>query len=217
MIDLSQQEPFAAGYNRTCYIHPNDPKLCLKVLRPENIDRRYARQAWYKKILGKSRINDNLQELAAYDQTAITHGGEQVWSHLPRFYGQEPTTLGPANSSELITNNDGTPGITLETYLQRQGFDRPIQTSIDRFCRWLRETGILTRNLLPHNLVVVTRDQQLELYLVDGLGAPGIPARLAMLPAYRQRYIERKIRRFWKRVEWEANGRKGSWEAAEKI
>lgn len=217
MIDLSHQEPFAEGYNRTCYVHPDIPWRCLKVLKPENIERRFARQAWYKKILGKSRINDNLQELAAYDQTAITYGGEQVWSHLPRFYGQELTTLGPANSSELITNKDGSPGITLETYLQRQGIDGPIQTAIDRFCQWLRETGVLTRNLLPHNLVVVTREDQLNLYLVDGLGAPGVPARLARLPVYRKRYIERKILRFWKRVHWEANGRQGSWKAAEKI
>ncbi|BES69911.1 PhoP regulatory network protein YrbL [Marinobacter nanhaiticus D15-8W] len=217
MIDLSQQEPFAAGYNRFCYIHPEDPRRCLKILNPENIERRFARQRWYKKMLGKSRINDNLQEQIAYDQPAVIHGGEKVWSHLPRFYGQAPTTRGPANSSELITNSNGAPGITLESYLKRHGVNGCIRTAIDDFCRWLRETGILTRNLLPHNLVVVTREDHLKLYLVDGLGAPGIPARLAALPAYRQRYIERKIRRFWKRVEWEANGRQGAWEAAEKI
>lgn len=217
MIDLSQLKPFAAGYNRSCYIHPEDPGRCIKVLRPENIELRFGRQAWYKKILGKSRINDNLQEQAAYAQSAITRGGSEIWCHLPRFYGTEATTLGPANISELITNPDGTPGITLETHLKRQGLDAPIKAAIDQFCQWLRDTGLLTRNLLPHNLVVVTRGDRLVLYLVDGLGAPAMQGSMANIPAYRSRYIDRRIQRFWRRVEWETGGRQGTWESVERL
>ncbi|WP_148861676.1 YrbL family protein [Marinobacter fonticola] len=217
MIDLTRQEPFAAGYNRTCYIHPDDPSRCLKVLRPENIERRFARQPWYKKLLGKTRINDNLQEQAAHSQPAVANGTPLVWAHLPRFYGSEPTTLGPANVSELITNPDRTPCITLEAYLHQHGLDKTIHGAIDRFCRWLRETKILTRNLLPHNLVVATRQHQLELYLVDGLGAPTVPTALSHSAAYRDRYIDRKIQRFGIRIDWETGGRQGPWASAEKL
>lgn len=222
MIDLSGLEPFASGYNRHCYQHPDDPALCLKVLRPENIEARYQRQAWPKKVLGKARIDDNRQEIRAHQQPAIRkllkeNQGSLVWAHLPRFHGTADTSLGPANISELITGTNDSPAETLEHYLQRRGFDQPIKDAVQRLCNWLLETGILTRNLLPHNLVIADRNGQPELFLVDGLGAPAIPDKLAAIPAWRWRYINRRIRRFYLRIQWETGDHSRSWEASQKL
>jgi hypothetical protein len=222
MIDLSGIEPFASGYNRHCYRHPDDPALCLKVLRPENIEVRYQRQAWPKKMLGKARIDDNRQELRAHQQQAIRaliNDGhdELVWAHLPQFHGAVETSLGPANMSELLFDDHGLPGETLEHYLKHRGFDQPIRDAADRFCNWLLETGILTRNLLPHNLVIADKGGQPELFLVDGLGAPAIPDKLATLSAWRERYIGRRIRRFYLRIGWETGDRSTSWEASQRL
>ncbi|MEP1582856.1 MAG: YrbL family protein, partial [Marinobacter sp.] len=140
-----------------------------------------------------------------------------VWAHLPQFHGAVETSLGLANMSELLIDHDGVPGETLEHYLKHRGFDQPIQDAADRFCNWLLETGILTRNLLPHNLVIADRGGQPELFLVDGLGAPAIPDKLATLPAWRQRYIGRRIRRFYLRIGWETGDRSTSWEASQKL
>ncbi|TBW55960.1 hypothetical protein EZI54_10675 [Marinobacter halodurans] len=217
MIDLNHQAPFAAGYNRTCYRHPDDPRLCLKVLRPENIEARFARQPWYKKLLGRDRINDNRQEIIAHRQIAALADPQQAWRHLPRFHGSIDTTLGPANVSELITETDGQPGTTLERYLEHNGRTTEVERAIGQFADWLRQTGLLTRNLLPHNLVLARRDDRLTLYLVDGLGAPTVPTRLTTIPAYRSRYIARKLARFRQRIDWEIRGRPGSWTRAEKL
>lgn len=222
MIDLSGLEPFASGYNRQCYRHPHDPALCLKVLRPENIEARFQRQGWAKKVLGRARIDDNLQELRAHQQPAIRKllaAGQNgaIWKHLPHFHGNAETSLGTANVSEIITGSDGEPAETLEAYLKRQGFDHPVQEAVERFCNWLTETGILTRNLLPHNLVISERKGQPELFLVDGLGAPSIPNKLAVFPAWRRRYISRRVRRFYLRIEWETGGGDESWEASQKL
>lgn len=222
MIDLAGREPFASGYNRHCYRHPDDPALCLKVLRPENIEARFQRQAWPKKAFGRARINDNLQELKAHRQQAIRRllaeqRSSLVWAHLPRFHGAVDTSLGLANVSELIIGNDGVPAETLEYYLKHKGFDQAIQDAVERFCNWLVETGILTRNLLPHNLVITHRNGQPELFLVDGLGAPAIPDTLATIPAWRRRYIGRRIRRFYLRINWETGGRHESWESSQKL
>lgn len=222
MIDLSGCEPFASGYNRHCYRHPRDPALCLKVLRPENIEARFQRQPLPKKALGKSRIDDNLQEQKAYRQRAIqaliAEGrSSRLWEHLPRFHGRVQTSLGPANVSDLISGSNGTPADTLEHYLQHRGFDRPIRDAAERFCNWLLETGILTRNLLPHNLVIADRGGQPELFLVDGLGAPAIPDKLAAIPAWRRRYISRRVSRFYLRIDWETGNRIKTWEASQKL
>jgi hypothetical protein len=222
MIDLSACTPFASGYNRHCYRHPQDPALCLKVLRPENIEARFQRQSWPKKALGRGRINDNQQEIRAHRQRALKKlldsGREDLaWAHLPRFYGSTDTSLGPANVSDFLANEDGTPAQTLEQYLQERGFDQPAKAAAARFCNWLLETGILTRNLLPHNLVICQRLGQPELFLVDGLGAPSVPNRLAALPAWRRRYINRRIRRFYLRIDWETGDRGKSWQASQKL
>jgi hypothetical protein len=222
MIDLKGQQPFASGYNRHCYRHPGDPALCLKVLRPENIEARFRRQSWPKKILGKRRINDNLQELKAHRQHAIEMliaNGQQsiLWSHLPCFHGTIETSLGEANVSELITGSDGGPAETLEHHLKHQGFTQPIQSAVARFCTWLVETGILTRNLLPHNLVIANAAGRPEIFLVDGLGAPTVPDKLAVFPPWRKRYIDRRVRRLYLRIDWETGDRKQTWESSQRL
>lgn len=222
MIDLSDQKPFASGSNRHCYQHPDIPGRCLKVIRPENIEARYQRQQPLKRLLGKSRLNDNKQELRAHQQNAIVSLIKQgqegiVWSHLPRFYGETPTSLGAANESELLLDDHGNPAQTLEHYLQQYGFDAPIKAASERFCGWIEKTGILTRNLLPHNLVISQRSNQAELFLVDGLGAPSAQNKLSAIPAWRARYILRRIRRFYKRIEWELGDRKQTWEASQRL
>ncbi|WP_254774206.1 YrbL family protein [Marinobacter sp. AC-23] len=191
-------------------------------MRPENIEARHQRQQPLKKLLGKSRLNDNKQELRAHQQSAIVslikQGHEStVWSHLPRFYGETPTSLGAANESELLLDDHGDPAQTLERYLQQYGFDASIKAAVERLCHWLQETGILTRNLLPHNLVIIERDSQQEILLVDGLGAPTVPRLLSALPAWRKRYITRRVRRFYKRIDWELSDREYSWEVSQRL
>lgn len=222
MVDLSGHKPFASGSNRDCYRHPEIPNRCLKVIRPENIEARYQRQMPIKKLLGKSRINDNKQEQRAHQQRAIVSLVNQghdsaVWNHLPRFYGETPTSLGAANESELLLDVHGDPAETLESYLKQHGFDAPMEAAAERFCEWLEKTGILTRNLLPHNLVISQGGTQPELFLVDGLGAPNAQDKLAAIPAWRRRYIARRISRFHKRIAWELSDKKQTWEASQRL
>lgn len=216
-LDLDRLEPFAQGYNRYCYEHPSDPDRCLKVIRPENIQARYRRQSRLKQCLGAARLNDNHQELTAHRQPAIQaliHAGqdELLWGHIPRFYGTRETSMGMANESELIRCADGHVAPTLEALTREAGLTPELETAIEDFVNWLRNTGILTRNLLPHNLVVSDRSGRPDLFLVDGLGAPVIPQALARLPGWSSHYIERKINRFRVRLAWEQNPEGFSWE-----
>lgn len=222
MIDLSGATPFASGSNRHCYRHPEQPDRCLKIVRPENIEARYQRQPPLKKVLGKKRLDDNRQELDAHAQSALRrllHQGqdELAWSHLPRFYGETRTTLGLANESELLLDTQGKPAETLERYLARKNFDSFARELVHEFTDWLRLTGVLTRNLLPHNLVIAARDGGSKLFLVDGLGAPPVPTLLAVNDRWRLHYIDRRIRRFYRRIEWETGSRDQPWELSQKL
>jgi hypothetical protein len=221
MLNLDGLTPFAQGYNRFCFIHPQDSNVCLKVIRPENIELRFNRQSMLKKCLGKDRLNDNSQELAAYRQSAIRSliaAGQPflAWRHLPEFFGNIETSIGPANASELIRCADGTIAPTLEELLKKEGYTPILQAAVDRFTLWLKTHGILARNLLPHNLVLSDRSGTAELFLVDGLGAPQVQNEMARMRRWRNHYISRKIKRFEQRIQWEAEGRNTSWEAFQK-
>ncbi|MDC0663098.1 YrbL family protein [Marinobacter sp. SS21] len=219
MIDLSQAEPFASGANRLCFRHPEQPGQCLKVLKPGILNQRYQHQPRLKRLLGRQRLDDNRQEQQGYEQPAIAGriaGPDEalLWRHLPRLYGTVQTTLGPANLSDLITDSNGEPGRTLEFYL-RQGLTDELSQAIEQFCQWLLDTEIQSRNLLPHNLVLSNRSGRPELFLVDGLGAPMVQRLLARHPTLRQRAIQRKIRRFHRRIQWELGGRREPWESVQ--
>jgi hypothetical protein len=221
MLDLDGLTPFAQGYNRFCFIHPKDANVCLKVIRPKNIELRFKRQSLLKKCLGKERLNDNSQEMAAYRQSAIRSliaAGQPslAWHHLPEFFGSVATSLGPANASELIRCADGTIAPTLEDLLEKDGYTPRLQAAVDRFTLWLRTHGILTRNLLPHNLVLSDRSGTAELFLVDGLGAPQVQNQMERMKRWRNHYINRKSKRFEQRIQWEAQGRNTSWEDFQK-
>lgn len=221
-VNLNNLAPFAQGANRYCFEHPDNPDHCLKVIRPENIEARYRRQSPIKRLLGTARLNDNAQELKAHSQPAIrklisTGQEATLWAHLPRFYGSTETTLGTANESEIIRCADGSVAPTLESLIRGKKVTPELQEAISRFEAWLADTRILTRNLLPHNLVVTDRSGQLELFLVDGLGAPTIPQALAGAPGWSERYIARKIARFHTRLAWEQDNQGFSWEDFQRL
>lgn len=221
-VNLDNLTPFAHGANRYCYQHPDNPNRCLKVIRQENIEARFRRQSPVKRLLGSARLNDNVQELKAHAQPAIRQllrvsKESIVWSHLPRFCGRVETTLGSANESELIRCADGSVAPTLESLIRGNKVTPELQEAISRFEAWLADTRILTRNLLPHNLVVTDRSGQSELFLVDGLGAPTIPQALAGVPGWSERYITRKIARFHTRLAWEQDNGGLSWEDFQRL
>ncbi|QIL91226.1 hypothetical protein GNX18_16640 [Microbulbifer sp. SH-1] len=219
MIDLTNAEPFASGGNRHCYRHPQFADRCVKVMRPGRVAELRRRAPWYKALGSDRQFDDNAREVDGYRQKVLNNAepASPVWAHLPRWYGVEDTSIGVGAVSELILDADGAPGITLENYLQQYGLDDTIRGALARFSQWLRATGVLTKNLLPHNLVLSHRHGQPELFLIDGLGSAAFLPFAEYFAFSRRRYIERRIEKMWKRIHWEVSDRSLSWAQAEKL
>ena len=120
------------------------------------------------------------------------------------------TTIGAASETELI-KNENLVAETLESYLFANGFTDEIKLSIEQFHEWLRKNLILTKNLIPHNLVLKRVNNDIIIKIVDGLGSQAfIP-----LPDYSnffaKRYVERRIELMMSRIRWDLSGRVGSW------
>tara|TARA_B100001758_G_C18253646_1_gene527179 strand:+ start:80 stop:715 length:636 start_codon:yes stop_codon:yes gene_type:complete len=210
MIDLNGVTPFAEGGNRRCFVHPNNPNRCLKVIHPGLLQTIIKNKPWYKKLRSAESFDDNLRERDAYNQKALRNDNSETWKHLAKWYGMVETTIGAASETELIKNEDLV-AETLESYLFDNGLTDEIKLSIEQFHDWLRKNLILTKNLIPHNLVLKRVNNDIIIKIVDGLGSQAfIP-----LPDYSnffaKRYVERRIELMMSRIRWDLSGRVGSW------
>ena len=211
MINLNEEASFADGGNRKCYISPQNPDRCLKVLHKGLQEDLKKRVPWYKKFKSDNYFDDNLREERAYSQKALKDSNDlSVWDHLARWYGMVETNLGPASETELIRNNSEI-AETLESYLFREGLTIEITQAIQTFENWLRKHLVLTKNIIPHNIVLRKENDIFILKIIDGLGCKA----LVPLPKYSKFfariYVERRIKLMWSRIHWDLSGRKGNW------
>ncbi len=56
MIDLNSVNAFAEGGNRRCFIHPQNPNRCLKVVHAGLLEKIIKNKPWYKKLRSKSSL-----------------------------------------------------------------------------------------------------------------------------------------------------------------
>ena len=217
ILKLSTQQPFGRGYNRQCFHYPGRPDLCVKVVFPGRLKELRDRSPFYKQFRSDRSFDDNYQELRAYQQRAIVKGGERVWDAIPRCYGWVATDIGEGLVSDFYVNDDGSLVKNLEQYIEQFGLSGELQKCIEDFENYLRDTLLLTKNLLPHNIVVVEENgMPKKLVLIDGFGVLGFFSLASVSRAVARRYIEKRISKMHKRIDWEASGRKVSWQQAER-
>ena len=210
MINLEGITPFAKGGNRLCFVHPNNPNRCLKLVHPGLLDEIKKNKSWYKRLRSIKSFDDNLREQEAYKQKALRKDDPDIWSHLAKWYGMTKTNIGMASETELITNG-GEIAETLEAYLFREGITEEIKLSIENFQSWLREHLILTKNLIPHNLVLSHENDKIVIKIIDGLGSQAFISLPNYSDFFARRYVERRIELMWSRIYWDLTGRNGNW------
>ena len=210
MINLEGVRPFAEGGNRVCYIHPDNKNLCLKISKQEVVKKMRSNAPWYKKLRSEQSFDDNFREERAYQQRAVKRTPQKIWRHLARWHEFVGTSKGLASCTELITNNDKV-ALNLEEYLFSRGRTTEINNALKDFEIFLKETKLLTKNIIPHNLAVKENDSGLTLKIIDGLGCMSFIPLPEISDAFAKRYIKRRIELMYSRIEWDLSGRKGSW------
>ena len=210
MISLEEVKPFAEGGNRVCYIHPDNKNLCLKISKSEVVKKMRSNAPWYKKLRSEKSFDDNYREERAYQQRAIKKNPQKIWKHLAKWYEFAETSKGLASCIELITNNDKI-ALNLEEYLFSKGRTKETDKALKEFEIFLKETKLLTKNIIPHNLAVKEDDYELTLKIIDGLGSMSFIPLQEISNALANRYIKRRIDLMYSRIEWDLSGRKGSW------
>ena len=211
MINLDGVNHFAQGGNRLCFLHPLKKDRCLKVSFEGQSEKVKKNAAWYKKLRSAESFDDNLREQSAYQQRSLKKNNPNKWKHLARWYGMVETSIGPASETELVLDNNQNIAITLEEYLFTFGMTDEIKRALDDFESWLRSSLVLTKNIIPHNIVVGYKDNSIILKIIDGLGSSSFVPLPEISDFFAKIYIERRIQLMWSRIHWDLSGRKGSW------
>ena len=211
MINLDGIQPFAEGGNRRCYVHPENSYRCLKVTIQNQSKKAKQDAPWYKKFRSESKFDDNMREQKAYAQRALKKDSPEKWKHLARWHGMVETSLGLASETDLIRDNQNNIAITLEKYLFTYGMTDEIQKAIEEFETWLRSSLVLTKNIIPHNIVLGYQDGKIVLKIIDGLGSKSYLPLTYISNMFARRYVERRIQLMQSRINWDLTGRKGNW------
>lgn len=215
-ISLSSEAPFAEGGHRLCYQHPACPHLCIKVNRPGWDHQLWQRAPFFRRLLRPvSSFNDNWMEFKAFQQFAIRQNQPEVLRHIPQCYGWIHTDLGPGLVTNFFADKNGMPCETLATYLHRCGLDETILAAVAEFRDFMRRYRVITKNLLPHNLLVMADERgALRLVLIDGFGSLSLfPNHL--FPPLSRRYVEKRLRLMDLRIRWEVSDKRVTWEETE--
>jgi hypothetical protein len=200
MLKLKHSRPLFVGGTRYCFVHPEHPNRCVKVLRPDRTGaaRKLLRKD-FKRYLPARFLDDQRKEIKAYGEL-LSRASEELWRHVPRYHGTEDTDMGLGIVTQLMRNNDGSWPSNLEQLLPA-GTNPELDAGIDEFVEAVARLRILSRDLLPHNIIAVRETSGYRVMLVDGIGnAELIP--LSTWSAYfAGRKTQRKIRRFRQRCQ----------------
>jgi hypothetical protein len=191
-INLSQHEPFSSGGNRDCYVHPDNPQRCLKVLRKERSP---------AKRRAEKRFPANLRPLRFFDENQTEFDTlnyifkkypERIYKYISRNYGFSETNRGIAIETDLIRNDDQLISLTLEQEIWQNGFNDRLKRAVDEFLDDWRLGSPTTRAFLPHNFLVQRTRGTFQIKIIDGLGRNSLWLRtLEKLPFY-NRFKKRK-------------------------
>lgn len=179
-------EPIGQGRERACYIHPEDPRLAIKIPHGK-LREQTQRDLKFYRMLKKRGIHGN--------------------PHIPAFHGLCETNLGRGMVVDLIRNYDGEMSRSL-TWYQEQGV--PIE-EFKEFFDEIKQSFL--QNLIIFDLNIgnllfqKSSTSSAQLVAIDGLGDVVAFDWLDYFPFLVRRKINRRWKRFMARIDLTADAR----------
>ncbi len=179
MIELDTRALIGKGLHRECFVHPEDPARCIKIV-----------------VSGSG--NENRREQAYYAE--LTRRGVS-WDMLPRFYGLVSTNLGEGAVFDAIRDYDNRISFTLGHYLSSEQLTRlhgpALRMALDRLKAYLLEYRIITMTLKTKNILFqLTGENTGKLVIIDNIGNSDFIPLANHIPRLARWKIQRKWRRF---------------------
>jgi len=171
LLALASATPLYEGNNRVCYLHPRDPSLLVKIIKPSaepHALRRRTRK-FQRRLLPLRHYDIQDREIRAY-RVLLRRVGPEVETFIPPVHGMVQSDLGPCLVTDFVRGADGAPGIALPDLI-RQGYDAEAMESVERLRRFVLDKGVAACDFSPPNVVFARNAAgMLEAKLVDGFG-----------------------------------------------
>lgn len=119
-LQLTPKLHLGTGDNRRCYVHPDNPELCIKVDKPWNEGLHNSPFKRIKRLVMPwlADFSSNREEGRFY-RTQSRVNNEKFYVHAPRCHGIALTNLGPGLVFERIRDDDGNYSARLDSYLEK--------------------------------------------------------------------------------------------------
>ena len=156
MITFKDSHYIGEGLIRTCYKHPDDKQLCIKVPK-EHVTREYTNKEilYYLKL--KKRKYKNFD-----------------YKFYSDYHGEIETEFGTGQVFDLVRDErTGEVSKTLEYYLQNDSrvSDEKLWSAVLKLKQLMTKHRVYTRDLRARNLCVkLFTDQRIEIVIIDGIG-----------------------------------------------
>ena len=152
-LALSEMEPFAKGTRRHCYVHPDNPNLCIKVMADR--DDMSCHIAQMLDLEDHAWLKENMTEA--------------VFERIPARVSIVDTDLGSGITMELYRDVDGRISRSLAQLVEELGLVPSLIEAIDDLKRWLKQHRLPTRDTAPYNTVAVRLDHdRYRLHIIEG-------------------------------------------------
>ena len=180
---------------------PGNSVRCVKVLRKDRTPEvRRAAMKGLRRLRPLRYYDDQLREIAMYERLC-RNPTPHLWRHVPEYFGTVQTDLGIGIVTRLFRNHDGSFPNNLEQSVPL-GVDAALESALEEFKSWLQDELFLTRDLLPHNIIVVRANApSCKLVIVDGLGNSEFIPISSWISAAARKKITRKIVKFEHRLD----------------
>ena len=184
-LALAGYEPFAKGKRRHCYVHPDNPDLCVKVAADVKDERCLREQG---------------RDLKSY-RWLRSLGSDSVFDRIPAIEGTVDTDLGEGIVMRLYRDHDGRISRNLAQIIVERGLTPSLVREIDALKRWLRKERLLTRDTAPYNVVAVrTGNGRWQLMIIEGWTNLRYRWVTWLHPFVKDRLIARQLGKFDRRV-----------------
>lgn len=180
LIELNPHALVGKGLHRECYVHPDIPGQCIKVVVAGNGSENRREQAYYASLARRG----------------------VPWDRLPKFHGLVQTNLGEGAAFDLVRDHDQRISLTLAHYLASEKlttrYGAALREALAELKAYLLEHRIITMTLKPKNILFrLDSEETGTLVIVDNIGnSDFIP-----LADFSARLARWKIRRKWRRFE----------------
>ena len=182
LLQLSNDLFVSEGPDRKCFRHPDDTRLCIKVLHPERRSGRFRREVRYFKQLQQRKVD---------------------FLHIASFHGLVQTSIGKGVIFDLIRDDDERVSRTLAYYLEQENasFNAWVIQEIEALKQNLFDQWVAFHDLNPSNILVQRLGfDEFRLVVIDGIGHN----HFFPLVSYSRKYARNKITRVWNRryLQW---------------